>query len=299
MAKELRESPLLQTRGDKTLGVIFRVTILAFSAFCTLPFLLVLIASLTDEATLVREGYRIIPSMWSLEAYKAIFSSSTIPDAYAITVFITVAGTFMSMLVTSMLSYSLSCKQLRYRNIIAFFFYFTILFQGGLVPTYVLISKYLRLRNTLWVYLLPYMVSPWYMFLLRNFFSDIPAELKESAKLDGANDARILFQLILPLSLPALATFTLFYALAYWGIWMESMLYMDDKHLYTLQYIIMSIIRNLTASTELADVGGSVVPPTYTIRLATAMVTIGPIIFLYPFLQKYFVGGLKVGGVKG
>ncbi len=310
MAKKEKESQTLRTtqpfhlmsRGDKMVTIVFGTVITLFSVACLMPFILVVIASFTDEATLVREGYRFIPSQWSIEAYKAIFRSDTIPRAYAISIFVTLVGTVMSLIITAMGAYTLSCTQVKYRNKIAFFFYFTMLFNGGMVPTYILISKYLNLRDSIWVYIIPALLNPWNMFMLRNFFNDIPEALKESARLEGAHEWLILFRIILPLSLPALATIGLFYALNYWNAWMEAMLYIDDEKLYTLQYIIMKIIRNINSATQIAGEGaaaGTVVPPSYTIRLATAIVTIGPIVFLYPFLQKYFVGGLKVGGVKG
>ena len=310
MAKKEKESQTLRTtqpfhlmsRGDKMVTIVFGTVITLFSVACLMPFILVVIASFTDEATLVREGYRFIPSQWSIEAYKAIFRSDTIPRAYAISIFVTVVGTVMSLIITAMGAYTLSCTQVKYRNKIAFFFYFTMLFNGGMVPTYILISKYLNLRDSIWVYIIPALLNPWNMFMLRNFFNDIPEALKESARLEGAHEWLILFRIILPLSLPALATIGLFYALNYWNAWMEAMLYIDDEKLYTLQYIIMKIIRNINSATQIAGEGaaaGTVVPPSYTIRLATAIVTIGPIVFLYPFLQKYFVGGLKVGGLKG
>ena len=282
--------------------LVFGLFVVIFAAICLAPFLLVITASLTDEATLIRTGYRLFPVKWSIEAYKAIFRSNTIPRAYGVSIFVTVVGTALSMLATSMCGYSISCKQLRYRNLIAFFFYFTMLFSGGLVPTYILITKYLHLGNSIWVYIIPSLVNPWNMFLLRNFFNDIPDAFKESARLEGAHEWTIMSVIVLPLSLPAIATVSLFYALGYWNAWVEAMLYIDNEKLFTLQYIIMRIIRNINTATAIAGEGastGTVIPPSYTIRLATAIVTIGPIIFLYPFLQKYFVGGLKVGGIKG
>ena len=303
-AKEYAEPKqrIPRSASDNVVTVIFGVVVVLFAITCLAPFLLVIIASFTDEATLVREGYQIFPSKWSVNAYKAIFASATIPKAYLVSIFVTVVGTLLSLLVTSMAAYPMSCKQVRYRNAAALFFYFTMLFSGGLVPTYILISKYLHLRDNIWVYIIPSLLNPWNMFLLRNFFNDIPESLKESARLDGAHEWTILVRIILPLSLPALATIGLFYALGYWNAWMEAMLHIDNENLYTLQYIIMKIIRNISSATQIAAEGaatGMPVPPSYTIRLATAIVTIGPIIFLYPFLQKYFVGGLKVGGVKG
>lgn len=292
----------LKSTSDKLITILFAAIVGTFAILCLAPFILVVIASFTDEATLVREGYQVFPSKWSLDAYKAIFSSATIPRAYGVSIFVTVVGTFLSLLITAMGAYTLSCKKVFYRNRIAFFFYFTMLFSGGLVPTYILISRYLGLRDSLWVYILPVLLNPWNMFMMRNFFNDVPEALKESAQLDGAHEWVILFRIILPLSLPAIATMGLFYALAYWNSWMEAMLYIDNEKLYSLQYIIMRLIRNISSATSIAAEGaatGIAVPPSYTIRLATAIVTIGPIIFLYPFLQKYFVGGLKVGGVKG
>jgi ABC-type glycerol-3-phosphate transport system permease component len=282
--------------------IVFGIIVVLFATICLAPFILVITASLTDESTLVREGYRLFPSKWSLGAYKAIFRSQTIPQAYGVSIFVTIVGTALSMLITAMCGYAISCKQVRYRNIIAFFFYFTMLFSGGLVPTYILITRYLHLSNSIWVYIIPALLNPWNMFMLRNFFNDIPEAFKESARIEGAHEWRIMFMIVLPLSLPALATISLFYALNYWNAWVEAMLYISDERLYTLQYIIMKIIRNINSATQIAGEGassGTVVPPSYTLRLATAIVTIGPIIFLYPFLQKYFVGGLKVGGVKG
>lgn len=238
----------------------------------------------------------------SVSAYKAIFTTSTIPRAYSITIFITVVGTFLSLVITSMAAYALSGRRLYYASHIAMFFYFTMLFSGGMVSSYILTTKYLHLQNSIWVYILPVLVSPWNLFLMRNFFNDIPKELFESAKLEGAGESRILRSIVLPLSLPALATIGLFYALGYWSSWTPAMLYIDNPDLFSLQYIIMQIIRNVDMAQNIAVAGAqstSQVAPAYTVRLATAIVTVGPIIFLYPFLQRYFVGGLKVGAVKG
>ncbi len=292
----------LISKGDRMVPIVFGLLIAFFAILCLTPFLLVITASLTDEATLIRTGYRLFPEKWSLDAYKAIFRSDTIPRAYGVSIFVTLVGTALSMLTTAMCGYAISCKQLKYRNSLAFFFYFTMLFSGGLVPTYILITRYLHLANSIWVYIIPSLINPWNMFLLRNFFNDIPDALKESARLEGANEWLIMLIIVLPISLPAIATVSLFYAPGYWNAWVEAMLYIDNEKLFTLQYIIMRIIRNINTATQIAGEGasaGTVLPPSYTIRLATAIVTIGPIIFLYPFLQKYFVGGLKVGGVKG
>ena len=287
--------------GDFILLRILFLFSLIFAGLCLFPFVLMIISSFTDEATLIREGYRLIPSKWSLNAYRAVLSSQTVPDAYMITIFVTFVGTMLSLVVTCLCSYAISGSVLRYCNVIAFIFYFTMLFSGGLVPTYILISRYLQLRNSIWAYILPVLVNPWNMLLLRNFFNTIPESFRESATIDGAHELTIFMRIMLPLSTPAIATFALFYALGYWGIWMESMLYMDRENMYTLQYLIMRIMRNINASRNIAQQASVPMPvlPAETIRYATALLTIGPIIMLYPFLQRYFVSGLRVGGIKG
>jgi len=290
-----------ESTGDRTLILIFYVISCLFAVACLYPFVLMIVSSFTDEATLVRNGYSLLPAKWSINAYKAVFASQAVPDAYKVTTIITAGGTLLSLLLTSMCAYAISGRMLRYRNVIAFIFYFTMLFSGGLVPTYILISKYLHLRNTLWVYVLPSLVNAWNMFLMRNYFNTLPDSFRESATIDGAGDMTILLRIVIPLSTPAMATIALFYALGYWNTWMESMLYMDSDKLQTLQYLIMKIMRNITAAKTIAQQASipMPVPPANTIRYATALLTIGPIILLYPFLQRYFVAGLRVGGIKG
>ncbi|MDG0790842.1 carbohydrate ABC transporter permease [Cohnella ginsengisoli] len=177
------------SRNDKWLAVLFYAFTIVFAALCLYPFLLVIASSFTEEATLLRNGYRLLPEAVSLNAYKAIFSTNTIPDAYLVTIFITVAGTALSLLVTSLAAYSLSGSRLRYAPQLALFFYFTMLFSGGMVSSYILTTRYLHLQDTIWVYILPAVLSPWNLFLMRNFFNDIPKELFESVKLDGAGGA--------------------------------------------------------------------------------------------------------------
>ncbi|OUS78310.1 sugar ABC transporter permease [Paenibacillus sp. MY03] len=288
-----------------SLSTLFYLFTALFSLACVYPFVLVLTSSLTDEVELIRNGYSLFPETWSIAAYKAILSTPTIPRAYLVTIFTTVAGTLISLIVTSMIAYALSGRKLYYRNHINFIFYFTMLFNGGLVSFYILVTRYLQLTDSIWVYIIPFVLNPWNMFLMRNFFNEIPDELYESSRLEGAGEWRILWQIVLPLSLPALATIGLFYALMYWNSWQPALLFINNDKLFSLQYIIMQIIRNIDIAQNIAvsSTAGSVIntqrPPAFTVRLATAMVTIGPIIFLYPFLQRYFVGGLKIGAIKG
>ncbi|MBD0382961.1 carbohydrate ABC transporter permease [Paenibacillus sp. WST5] len=287
--------------GDRLLKIIIYICLTLFSIYCLVPFISVISGSFSSESAILRDGYSILPNEFTLEAYKLIFQDATIYKAYGVTVFVTVVGTVLAMLVTCALAYPLSLKTVKYRNAVNFYVYFTLLFHGGLVSTYILISKYLDMQNSIWVLIIPALVSPFNMFLMRNFFKSIDESLAESAKMDGANDVYILFRIILPIALPAIATVGLFYALAFWNKWFEALLFISDVDLFPLQYLIIRIQSNAEFANQLAAQISlpNYVTPTYTTRLATTVVTIGPIVLLYPFLQKYFVKGLLVGAVKG
>lgn len=290
-----------ESNFDRALKAVFYLILTLFSIYCLLPFVTVIGSSMTTEKSILNNGFQVFPLDFSLQAYKLIFEDSTIYRAYGVTTFVTVVGTILAMLVTCALAYPLAVRALRYKNWINFFVYFTLLFNGGLVASYLLISKYLHLQNTIWVLILPALVSPWNMFLLRNFFKSIDESLAESAKIDGADDIYIFFKIILPISLPALATIGLFYAIAFWNKWFEALLYISDDNKFPLQYLIQRIMSNVEFAKRLsAQITMSTFDiPTNTTRLATTVATIGPIILLYPFLQKYFVKGLMVGSIKG
>ncbi|WP_217591738.1 carbohydrate ABC transporter permease [Cohnella sp. GbtcB17] len=290
-----------ESQGDRILKAVMYVILTVFAVYCVTPFLSVISSSLTSEGSILRDGYSIIPRAFTLDAYKLIFKDATIYRAYGVTVFVTIVGTALAMLVTCALAYPLSIRALKYRNGINFYVYFTMLFHGGLVANYLLISKYLGMRDSIWVLIIPALVSPWNMFLMRNFFKSVDESLAESAKIDGANDLYIFFKIVLPISLPALATVGLFYAMGFWNKWFEAMLFISDEHKFPLQYLIMRIMNNAEFANQLSSQISlpNYVVPTLTTRLATTVVTIGPIIFIYPFLQKYFVKGLMVGAVKG
>ena len=290
-----------RSAGNRVMDVVVYTLIILFCLMCLIPFLVAVSASFSTERTLLRDGYSFLPRDFSTLAYEMLFSTSQIYDSYKVSIFVTVAGTVLSMVVTAMMAYPLSVKKLKYRGAISFFAYFTMLFNGGIVPTYMLISKYLGMRDSVWCMIIPVLVNPWNLFLLRNFFSAIPAELHESARIDGANDMRILWQIILPVSLPALATVALFYGVAYWNQWFNAMLYIEDSTLFPLQYLIMKMLRNIELMKQMSGQAGFAVDmstlPSTTTKMAT--VTIGPIIIAYPFAQKYFTSGLIVGSVKG
>lgn len=290
-----------KSAGDKVLDMVFYLFISLFSILCLIPFILVVSASFTDEIVLVKEGYHLLPKQFSLSAYRMVSKANDILGAYKVTTFITAAGTFLSMLFTCAISYAMSVKNFRIRGKLSLFIYFTMLFNGGLVATYLLISNFLGLKNNISVLILPSMLNAYNILLMRNFFSGIPDSLAESAKIDGASDINILFKIILPVSLPGIATIGLFYSLGYWNEWYKVLLYITDSRLYTLQYLIMKILRQVnyvsTLPTDIMFLGEAL--PTYSFRMAAVVAAIGPIILLYPFIQKYFVSGLTVGSVKG
>ena len=295
-----------ESAGDKALLITFYGFIILFSVICLIPFWLMIVSSFTDEISFLQNGFLLWPKKFSLDAMAVVFRTNAVMDGYKITIFITVAGTALSMLATCMMSYALANKKVKYRSAIAFYVYFTMLFSGGLVPSYILITRYLNMKNTLWVYLIPSLVNAWNMFLMRNFFAALPDSFAESARIDGASEYQILARIILPLSLPSIATISLFYALSYWGAWMPALLYIDRESLWPLQFIIVRMIRSINFVKQAVDSqvlqnAGFQMPvlPANGVRMATTLVTIGPIILLYPALQKYFVKGLTVGGIKG
>lgn len=294
--KKIKESP-----GDLAVKIICYFFVIIFAVCCLIPFILAISASFTNEMALARNGYQFWPSQFSTRAYMLLFKTKQIFQSYSVSIFVTVVGTALSLLATMLIAYPLSTGKLKYAGKINFFVYFTMLFSGGLVPSYMLITRYLGMKDSIWVLIVPILINPWNMFLLRNFFASIPSSLAESARIDGANDFRILFQIIFPVSTPALATIGLFYALAYWNNWFQALLYIDSSSLKPLQAIIMEMLRNADFMTLMAGQMGvtSTDIPSVTAKMATAIVTIGPIVLVYPYVQKYFTSGIMVGSVKG
>lgn len=290
-----------KSTGDKVLTAVCYVIAIAFALCCLIPFIMALSASFTNETALARDGFSLFPTEFSLDAYQMVFKSSQIFQSYGVSLFVTLAGTGLSLLATILLAYPLAIGRLKYGGKINFFVYFTMLFSGGLVPSYMLISRYLHMKDSIWVLIIPILINPWNMFLLRNFFSSIPRELVESGHIDGANDFTIMLRIVLPCATPALATIGLFYALAYWNNWFQALMYIDKSSLKPLQAVIMEMLRNTEFLKQMAGQMGvsSLSLPTTTAKMATAMVTIGPIVLVYPFVQKYFTSGIMVGSVKG
>lgn len=290
--------------GKKDLAVkgSFYVVVGLFALICLFPFVLMITSSFMNETEIIAEGYKLIPKEWSLSAYQFLFNNSTnLVNAYRTTITNVLIGGTLGLLLMSMAGYVLCRNDFKYRNQIAFFIYFTTLFSGGLIPSYILMVKGLGLKDSIWAMILPGLMSPWSIFLMRNFMKQIPDSLYECAAIDGAGDFRIYWQIFLPLAKPALATIGLFLVLAYWNEWYNAMLYIESSSKYPLQYFLQRIVNQ--ANVQLLVKSGVSVNtsdlPSESIKMATAVAATGPIILVYPFVQKYFVSGLTVGAVKG
>lgn len=284
-------------------NVISDLLITALGIFCLFPLLLILSGSITDNITLTREGYHLIPVKFSLEAYRTVFEyPQKLLMAYGNTIVVTIVGTFLGIICVSMTGYVLMRRDFKYRNRISFLIYFTTIFGGGMVPWYVLLSKYLHLTNTYAARIFPSLMSPFLIILMRTFMqSSVPEELIDSCKVDGANDFTIYSRVIMPIITPAIATVGLFLAIGYWNEWYLTSLFISKKELYSLQYYLYDVLDNINFAKEMAAITGQPATnlPTETVKMAMVIVVIGPIIFLYPFVQKYFVSGITIGAVKG
>lgn len=288
-----------ETRGEKIFNG-FNIALMIFlCAIMIYPMLFVLGRSFMLEIERAANPLRIFPRVWDLEAYKFIFREAvTIKSSYFITILRTVAGTACNIFFTSILAYVLSKRNYPLRNIITLLVIFTMWFGGGLIPTF-LLYKSLGLVNNFWVYILPGLISPWNLLLLRNFFMQIPDSLEEAAKIDGASELTIFFRIVIPLSMAALATISLFYAVSHWNSWFDSLIFINDKKKWTLQLLLREIIRNANMSDLMDTESTTSLPPTESVKMATVVVATLPILMVYPFLQKYFVKGVMVGSLKG
>ena len=274
-----------------------------FALACLLPFLLIIGTSLTNERSIARHGFNLWPREFSTFAYKIVFQNpDLIVGSYCVTIGITAVGTVVGLFIVAMTGYALQRPDFPYRNRISFFIYFTTLFSGGLVPYFLLINQYLALKDNYLAVLLPGLMSPFLIIMMKSFVRSIPHAITESAKIDGAGDFRIFLRLILPMSTPALATIGLFIAIGYWNEWYNAMLFLSANMKYrTLQLFLYTVVtsadyvRNSSAASNvpLQDL------PLESMKMATAVVATGPVILLYPFVQRFFIRGITVGAVKG
>jgi putative aldouronate transport system permease protein len=281
---------------------ILNLILIIISLGCVLPFVVVISASLSTEEAISDFGYTIFPREFSTLAYQYILlDAERVGRAYGVSILVTVVGGALGMLIMSLLAFSLSRKQFKLRQPIAFYLFFTMLFSGGLVPSYILITQYLHIQNSLWVLIVPGLVSPWSVLILRTFFRDLPEELLDAAKMDGADEWRIFFQIALPLCTPGLATIALFTMLGYWNDWYTPLLYIDKPNLYPIQYLLYTILHNLDFMqlANTAQVAIFLRAPLLTARMAMAVLAIGPIALAYLFLQRFFIRGIRLGSIKG
>jgi putative aldouronate transport system permease protein len=293
-------------KSDRITQIVSHICLIVLSIGCILPFIILLSSSLTSEESILREGYSFIPKEFSVAAYEYLLhNSSTILRAYGITVFITVFGTIVSLVITSLLAYALSRKDLPFRNGFTFAVFFTLLFNGGLVPTYLVYTEVIDVKNTIWALIIPgLLMNGFNVLLMRVFFmTSIPEPVLESARIDGAGEFRTFFSIVLPLSLPIMATIGLLQTIIYWNDWFNGLIYVTDPNLFSIQNLLNRMIADIQFLAS-NDFGGntsgaiSTVPST-AVRMAIAVIGILPIIVAYPFFQKYLVKGIALGSVKG
>lgn len=301
--KKRNEGRIIQSKNDRWIVVLSYIIVGLFGLICLYPLLLTVTVSFTPESLIAREGFRLIPQHFTTDTYTYIFahSGARILRSYGVTLFVTVVGTAASMLVTCMISFAISLREMKYRNVIAFICNFTSIFSAGLVPWYVVCVNWYNLRDNILALILPTLFSVWNMFLMRTYFKNISPSLYDAAKIDGAGYWRIFFQVALPLSSTALLTVGLMYVLAYWNDWWNALMFISDRDLYPLQYYLYSIVSNVNAISSgrvPSGAAASIRLPSETVKMAVTIITVGPIIFLYPFVQKRFVNGIMAGAVK-
>ena len=300
---------IVESKGSRiSQGLVINSVLLIFCALCLLPFLLVISVSLSSERDIVFHGYGLIPLSIDFAAYRYVMANaSQIIQSYKVSLFVSFFGTAMSVSIMALCAYPLARRTFRYRRIIMFYVFFTMLFSGGLVPTYILVAKYLGMQDTIWALFMPTLVNAWTIIVMRAFFQKLPEELFESAKLDGASEFLIFRSLVLPLSVPIIATMSLFGLLARWNEWFPALLYIDSPELYPIQYLLQRIMRDVEMIRDLLEQGMANVPlddltesvPMEPARMAICIVAAGPMILIFPFFQKYFVKGITVGSLKG
>jgi multiple sugar transport system permease protein/putative aldouronate transport system permease protein len=264
---------------------------------CVIPFWLVLINSFADEGSLLKLGFQLFPAKISLEGYSFLLKGMQIYRSYGVTILVTTVGSSLAIMITSSFAYAISHKRMKYGYALSLMTFVTRILGVGLVGFYILVSIWLHLRNSLWALILPYLLNPFNTFILISFFRSLPDELNEAAYLDGANEIRIFFQIVLPISMTAFATVMMFYALQYWNDWWLALLFVDNYKLNPLQIMIRELI-SITSAGIYGNYGDQNIPGR-TLQLGTVCLTIGPIILLYPFVQRFFVKGITIGAVKG
>ena len=300
---------MMKTRQNKRFQIVIHIVMILLALVVILPFLLVFMSSVTDETTLIRNGYSFFPEKWSVQAYQYIIQNSNkIFRAYGITILVTIIGTSVNLLLSSLMAYPLTIKDLPHRRAITFFVFFTMLFNGGLVPTYLMYVNYFHIKNTIWALIIPgFLLSANNILLIRTYFANsIPDALLEAARIDGAKEIYLYLKIVLPLGKPILVTMGLFSGLAYWNDWTNGLYYLTGNKgqaLYGIQNLLNQMITDiqyLASGNAVGNIGAELLKmPTISIRMAIAFIAMLPLFIIYPFLQKYFAEGIMLGAVKG
>ena len=288
--------------SSKIFYILAYVCVGLMALICIIPFIVLISGSFTSENYIRTQGYSLFINEFSTKAYELIFRNPiTVFRAYGVSILITGVGTVLGTLLITMTAYVICRKDFKYRNHFSFFFYFTTLFNGGMVSTYIFYIQYLRLKDSLWALILPGLFNVFYLLIMRSFVNTIPPSLIEASKIDGAGEYRIFFQVVFPLLKPGLATVGLFMALGYWNDWYNAMLYINSNVKFPLQYMLYNLLQQTQALARIASQSGISVAdlPSNSLKMAMAIVATGPILLVYPFVQKYFVKGITVGSVKG
>ena len=307
MSSKTKASKIKHGKDILSLNIVAYTFTGIVAILCLIPFIMIVSGSFSSEAAINKNGFSLLPQDFSLEAYKTVFRDpSVVFRAYATTIGLTGVGTVVGLLLQTMTAYALARKDFEWRNKFSFFFYFTTLFSGGLVPYYILMTNPLGLRDNYLALLLPLLFSVYNLLIMKSYIMALPESLIDAAKIDGCSEYRTLFQIVIPLIKPALATVGLFIALAYWNDWYNAMLYIKKEEMYPLQYFLYQKINGIEAYKKLlanGNVSGDVVSavslPTQTLKMALTIVVTGPIVLAYPLVQRYFVQGITIGAVKG
>ncbi|MDY3928832.1 MAG: carbohydrate ABC transporter permease [Clostridia bacterium] len=296
---------MIKNKANKFIeSLIVNIVLVFVTLTCIIPFAVVLSASLSEELTLAQRGYSIIPRGFTLDAYKVVFKNAAqILSAYGVTIVTTAIGATLGVLIAALSGYPLSRTDYKWRKYFSFYFYFTMIFSGGAISSYIWITQGLNLRNNPLVLILPSLVSAWNIFMMRTYMSKIPKELIEAATIDGAGEYKIFFKIILPMNVVGLATMFIMTALTYWNQWYPCLMYLSDDKYVTLQYYLIRVMSNIDFLSRQENAVATSVDiskmPSETARMAICVVSAGPMIFVFSFFQKYFTGGIALGSVKG
>lgn len=302
MTKQTEQRKLTRYKVGRLLGTgILHITLAIISFLCLMPMILVISTSLSSDEAIAENGMALVPQGFTTYTYKFVLSKpAQLLRSYGVTIFVTTTGTIGGLLISSLLGYALAHRDFKFRGILVFIVVFTMLFNGGMVPTYLVVRVLLGLHDNLLALILPTMIIPWYIMMFRAQFASLPKEIMESAKIDGAGEWRIFFQMALPLSRPWLATIGLMYVLKYWNEWIPAMMYIEDYRLFPLQYLLQQIVRNAQFLRSVSQAMTQQVKiPGISLQMVMVVIAAGPAMFVFMFLQKYFVRGITAGAVKG